>query len=196
MVAQSAQPVEPLAFPREERAAQVHENLRPTLRHEITETRIETRAVVEKVIEREVEKTKIVSGGPPLEPAARGVHTEMAAVRAPGVVARQERVVEPAESRVAPQRTEPSKAAPIVERRIPSSQAAIQSLIRPAPRLATVSPVRREEPQAAAPDIHITIGRIDIRALPSSARLEGASRRSGPKLDLENYLRSRAGGRA
>ena len=45
------------------------------------------------------------------------------------------------------------------------------------------------ETSAAAPTIHVTIGRIEVRAMPAPASApRGQASRSGPALSLQDYL--------
>jgi hypothetical protein len=50
-----------------------------------------------------------------------------------------------------------------------------------------------EPPPPAAPDIHISIGRVEVRATPPPATAAPAKPRPGPKLTLEAYMSQRNG---
>jgi hypothetical protein len=51
-----------------------------------------------------------------------------------------------------------------------------------------------EAPEDSAPSIHITIGRIEVRAVAPPQPARRAQRRVTPKLSLDDYLK-RSGGR-
>ncbi len=57
---------------------------------------------------------------------------------------------------------------------------------------------RRTEPvtptSPSAPAVHVTIGRIEVRAVPEGVGPRKSAQRQRPALGLEDYLRSRAGG--
>lgn len=69
----------------------------------------------------------------------------------------------------------------------------LQPVIRPAvtPRAPQVI-VQRE--RKSAPTIQVTIGRIEVRTASGPAAPSPAPRSGGPKLNLEDYLKSRGGG--
>jgi hypothetical protein len=49
---------------------------------------------------------------------------------------------------------------------------------------------------SAPPAIHITIGRVEVRAVAPAAAAVAAPRAAGrPRLSLEDYLKERSGGR-
>ena len=56
----------------------------------------------------------------------------------------------------------------------------------------------RDEPVTTAsppaPTVHVTIGRIEVRAVPAGVAQRTPAQRQRPALGLEDYLRSRAGG--
>lgn len=68
------------------------------------------------------------------------------------------------------------------------------------PRIAEprVIPPPREDPRSAPPAIHVTIGRVEVRATaPAAPPVPQKSKPSrAPKLSLDDYLRQRNGGRA
>jgi hypothetical protein len=63
------------------------------------------------------------------------------------------------------------------------------TLAEPAP-----FPVRREVPAAPAPTIHVSIGRIEVRATPAAKRPVRETAAARPAVDLETYLRQRSKG--
>ncbi len=90
---------------------------------------------------------------------------------------------------------------------VPASPAREQNPISPASARATAQPVIRPKvtpraPQvivqrepSPAPTIQVTIGRIEVRAASgASSSSSAAPRPAGPKLNLEDYLKNRAGG--
>jgi hypothetical protein len=50
------------------------------------------------------------------------------------------------------------------------------------------------ETRASAPAIHVTIGRVEVRAIQSAAPLPKPAKPKPPKLSLEDYLQKRDGG--
>jgi hypothetical protein len=57
-----------------------------------------------------------------------------------------------------------------------------------------ISPAIALKTAAQEPTIHVTIGRVEIRATTASPAPSRPARPAAPKLNLEDYLRSRAGG--
>jgi len=60
--------------------------------------------------------------------------------------------------------------------------------------IANSRPSPRPEPPAAEPVIHVTIGRIEVRATPAPKAPARERQAARPPVDLEEYLRQRAGG--
>src|SRR5262245_46335471 len=79
----------------------------------------------------------------------------------------------------------------LLERELPalSEVQAIVPTIRPLPRIEPVAP----SPVTPAPSINVTIGRVEVRAVPPPA-LQQAKPKPAPVLSLEDYLRQRANG--
>ena len=71
----------------------------------------------------------------------------------------------------------------------PPLPAAVIPLSRPV-AVRVAEPQRRPEP----PAVRITIGRVEVRAVPANPPAARPGRRASPKLSLEDYLRPRAGG--
>lgn len=71
----------------------------------------------------------------------------------------------------------------------PPLPAAVIPLSRPV-AVRVAEPQRPPEP----PSVRITIGRVEVRAVPANPPAARPGRRASPKLSLEDYLRPRAGG--
>ena len=73
------------------------------------------------------------------------------------------------------------------------SVASTPSIIQPARRAtpATIAP----QPAASTPTIHVTIGRIEVRATPPPSRQTQSKSAPVPTISLDDYLRGRSGGR-
>jgi hypothetical protein len=105
------------------------------------------------------------------------------------------RIDEPRETRTHERATQESDATEPLSR---SAKPTTPPVLLPPSR--STFPPARLQPGAARglplpePTIHVTIGRIEIRATPSSARPLQTARPAGPKLSLEEYLQSRGGG--
>ena len=149
------------------------------------ERRIET--IVEKTLEREVIKEQ-----PSAEPAIKEIQT----------------LTQPNLQQKPPDRTEPLSTPPpskVEVKHLPSPKepTAIKLLapknpppqrdIPPRTRAAARAEAkRRQEP--AAPIINVTIGRVEVRATTPANGKSHEARPSGPRLTLEDYLRSRGKG--
>jgi hypothetical protein len=91
-----------------------------------------------------------------------------------------------------------------VEVRLPSARTApvgprgghpVAASVPSAARVPVPPPTRsaaRREP--SAPDVHISIGRVEVRAATEPVVPPRRERRAEPLLSLDDYLRSRAGG--
>ena len=64
----------------------------------------------------------------------------------------------------------------------------------PHPAISRPQHANAREAAPAPPTIHVTIGRIEVRATPAATPPPRDARRAGPKLNLEDYLRTRGGG--
>jgi hypothetical protein len=62
------------------------------------------------------------------------------------------------------------------------------------PRALSRAESRQPAKQPAMPTIHVTIGRVEVRATPPAAGKSRSPQPVGPKLSLEDYLRSRGEG--
>jgi hypothetical protein len=85
-------------------------------------------------------------------------------------------------------------------RAVASSQSALQPRPSPMPRPAAATTTARRVIAAAPlpPTVHVSIGRIEIRAVSAASGGPKSSRSiqsSGPKLSLDDYLKSRNGAR-
>lgn len=126
-----------------------------------------------------------------------------------GAAARQQRpklephirrtVIERIEKReqTQPQTTPSRETASIAESRL-SKQVSIvaQSQVTPAQRFAHLGSAnaRRKQTPQPEPTIHVTIGRVEVRAAPPAAPPPKARRSEPPVMSLDEYLRKRAGG--
>src|ERR1017187_4208599 len=142
------------------------------------------------LVEREVAQPQ-----PLMQPAAR-VQENAAVSLAPASPASVRRVDR---SDGGPLREEagsrPSQFSPVVPD--PARTAVVSPVVQPAVRPAPAprplpAIVQRERP--SPPTIQVTIGRIEVRASSAPAVASRAARPSGPKLDLDDYLKARSGG--
>jgi hypothetical protein len=83
---------------------------------------------------------------------------------------------------------------PADDRRLSKGEA--PPLLRPRVTLAepAPSPLRREASVAPAPTIHVSIGRIEVRATPAAKGPVRETAAARPAVDLETYLRQRSKG--
>ncbi|HEU5330776.1 MAG TPA: hypothetical protein VFU78_21970, partial [Thermomicrobiales bacterium] len=91
---------------------------------------------------------------------------------------------------------QPAPLTPSTQRILPSSprQAILaQPQVRPL-TVPTPAPRPSEPQREAAPSIQVTIGRVEVRAVPAETPAR-AARPAPPTLSLEDYLRQRNGGR-
>jgi len=69
-----------------------------------------------------------------------------------------------------------------------------RSELRPPLVVPQVESLRALQPPAAPPAVHVTIGRVEVRAMPQPARAP-AARPAGPRMSLDDYLQSRGEGK-
>jgi hypothetical protein len=153
--------------------------------------RIETE---ERRIERETEIVRPVMRTAPAPP----VETRREATRpapSPAFEAQRPRATD----EMVAQRAEPRELAlkipviPVAAR--PAKPAAPAPVLAQPPRpLMRIQPAEQER-KSAEPTVQVTIGRIEIRAVPPPWPHTAAPRPTTPKLKLEDYLRARSGGR-
>jgi hypothetical protein len=72
----------------------------------------------------------------------------------------------------------------------PATPPVVQPALRPAAIPPPVQPMPQRE-RSPEPTIHVTIGRIEVRATQASSGPSRPVRPNGPKLSLDDYLRSR-----
>ncbi|MEA2165512.1 MAG: hypothetical protein QOK37_3639 [Thermoanaerobaculia bacterium] len=111
-----------------------------------------------------------------------------------GVASPRERVGSAREQLENPERPERASSRISMPPRITPSRIVTET--QPAPRTQSVLRSSRQHPQAtAAPDVHITIGRVEVRAVPA-AELPSRGRSAAPSglMNLDDYLRRRDGG--
>jgi hypothetical protein len=169
--------------------AEIQEPVRPPLRPHVAASSktVETRTVRETIVERQIEKSAIeIRVATPKPPAVDA--PAIAAIRPASAPVRHEDEARPKPVALLPEHPQPGKSLP------PAARPAIQPATRRA-AAAKPRPAPAEPMEAAAPTIHVTIGRVEVRAVPAAALAPGAVRPFAPKLNLEDYLRSRGGGR-
>lgn len=93
----------------------------------------------------------------------------------------------PRPGQLAPQ---PAAAAPPVVRAPPVPLPATPVAAKPA----RVRHSADSQPNAVAPAIHVTIGRVEVRAVQAPPAAPRAARPAAPRLSLEEYLQPRSGG--
>jgi hypothetical protein len=158
----------------------------------VTVKRIET---TERIIERETEIVRLVKDGAPLA----GTQQERARPRgAPPIEPRPVRtkhdIVETRTGRREPSLKPPDAPALVRPAKAAPPAPVLAAPARPAMRPLQPAPAREQEHRSAEPAIHVTIGRVEIRAVPPPPGA-AAAKPATPKLKLEDYLRARSGGR-
>jgi hypothetical protein len=93
----------------------------------------------------------------------------------------------------------PRESPPLLRRRTSASQEKSQIVVQPeiisplkpaaTPAVSLLQPSPKEPPA-----IHVTIGRVEVRAMMPAAQVKPPPERSAPKMSLDDYLRSRNGG--
>lgn len=89
----------------------------------------------------------------------------------------------------------PPETSPTVAPLQPERVAAVRAPVDLSPvRLSPARPSQLEpEPSIAGPDIRVTIGRVEVRAIPPPSPAPRRSSPAGPRLSLEDYLKKFAG---
>jgi hypothetical protein len=136
------------------------------------------------------------SGGPVIIPRERAV---ISSVRQPEISPeRSEPNSSPVTTGTEPSPLSPSRIIPVKE------SPTIRPAPVPAPTIEVTSRRSRasawesiDAPQLAssAPTIHVTIGRIEVRATPPPVSVQPKSRPAAPLMSLDDYLRQRGGGK-
>ena len=149
-------------------------------------TTIET--IVERIVEREVVTER---------------STETPAIKAVTTFAQPDLHAKPSSHGTAAEQKQSAKAE-VTPLRPPKEQTAIKPVAEkkvitrkdPTPILRALSRAESRQPakQPPAPAIHVTIGRVEVRATPPAANKPRVAQAVGPKLSLEDYLRSRGEG--
>jgi hypothetical protein len=135
-----------------------------------------------------------VTAATPVDRGARDVAADVPAARATGRQAPQDGFAgrEPSFSEVGPEAPalRPSE---IADQPLPVPRPPAPPLLLPPRRRPRFEAARREQPAASSvPAVHVTIGRIEVRAVtdPAPTRRERAE---SPVMSLADYLKSRAG---
>jgi hypothetical protein len=147
------------------------------------ERTIET--IVEKTIEREVIKEQATE-----EPAIKEIQTFTHPHPQPQTLHRDEGKPAPQPPKVEVKHLPAPKEAPPIKPLVPKSP--IRSQPTP-PKMRAVSRADSKRPATPpAPVINVTIGRVEVRATAPMPTKAQTARPAGPKLSLDDYLRSRA----
>jgi hypothetical protein len=152
----------------------------PTMTPERT---IET--IVEKTIEREVIKEQT-----PEEPAIREIQTFTQPTPEPQPPPRDDTASTAQPSKVEVRHLPAPKQATPIKPLAPKNPARYPTTALKTRAAARAEAKRRPEPPA--PIINVTIGRVEVRATTPTTSKAQAARPAGPKLSLDDYLRSRA----
>ena len=148
---------------------------------------------IETIVERRVER-EIIKAHSADQPVVKEVHT----VTQTNEQSKPSRKNDGEQSRQS-QKAEVKQLTPPIERRTnePSiRQKPVPSGNQPAiKRAAARADAKDSSKQATAPVIHVTIGRVEVRATPPPANKSRVAQRAGPKLSLEDYLRARGEGK-
>lgn len=175
-----------------DREARPTRDLQPRVVKEPEEITVAPQRLIETIVERRVQR-EIISE-----------HLEEASTEAPpglssqSTNSREASRDHPGEPVKAPVRVEIKPASPPEEQttikpstqRKPFSRQSSPPITRVASR---IEATRALQPQAP-PTIHVTIGRVEVRATPQAAR-PPAPRPAAPRMSLEDYLRSRGEGK-
>lgn len=86
----------------------------------------------------------------------------------------------------------PPPTSPVVATRVAPKRHLNQTL--PSPSKHLTPELTESERAAATPAIHVTIGRVEVRAIQPPPATPRPARRSAPKLSLGDYLQQRSGG--
>ncbi len=146
------------------------------------ERRIET--IVEKTIEREVIKEQAPEG-----PAIKEVQTFMQPNLQEKLLQRAEGLSTEQPSKVEVKHLPPRKEATAIKPLAPKNPPPRRDIPPGTRAAARAEATRRPEP--AGPIINVTIGRVEVRATTTANGKTQAARPAGPRLSLEDYLRSR-----
>lgn len=148
---------------------------------------------VETIVERRVER-EIIKEHSTDEPAIKEVHT-LTQVNEQSKPSREKDSTQPKQ----PLREEVKQLTPSIERRTsersigqkPSPPQNQPKVTRAVPR----AEAKDSSEQTTAPVIHVTIGRVEVRATPPATKKPRAAQSAGPKMSLEDYLRARVEGK-
>ncbi|MBI2753368.1 MAG: hypothetical protein HYX46_07620 [Betaproteobacteria bacterium] len=179
-------PAEVASFPVSAPAGRtIAETVAPDRHVSLQSETIERLTVRETVVEKQIERAAVSVRVSP--------QADAPATRAEAAAPARARPETPAEPRVA------HKTAPEAHEEAPRP-APVAWIAKPevhTARQPAAAPIRQTQPAkmpVAPPEVHVTIGRIEIRATPTQTPARTA-RRSAPKLSLEDYLRARGGAR-
>lgn len=158
--------------------------------HQLTHTPAQT---IETIVERRVER-EIIKEHSTDQPALKEVHS----VDQPTGRSKPAREHDGAEEK------QPLKAE-VKQPRTAKEQTIVKPLIQqkppprrdspPVSRVLSRAEAKHSSKQSLPPVIHVTIGRVEVRATPPAAGKPRAPQPVGPKMSLEDYLRSRGEGK-
>lgn len=153
------------------------------------EITVAPRRLIETIVERRVER-EVVKEHVTDQPAINEVHAFTQSIRQPKSNDKDSQpkpALKAEVKRPAPPKEEttikPSKQRPVPRRDIPP-------YIRAVARAESRQPLKQETP----PVIHVTIGRVEVRATSAAVGKTRSARPVGPKMTLEDYLSSRSKG--
>ena len=143
------------------------------------------KTIVEKTIEREVIKEQTTQ-----EPAIKEIQTFTQPNLQPQPSHRDESTSTEQPSKVEVRHVSAPKEATPIKHLVPKNPER-SPIIPPKTRAATRAEAKRR-PEPPAPIINVTIGRVEVRATTPTTSKAQTARPAGPKLSLDDYLRSRA----
>lgn len=165
---------------------------KPTALAKPQEISIEPARLIETIVERKVDREIIKEHS-----------TDNPAIKKSDTVAQLDSQPKPSPDHDKPQPQQPLKAE-VKRLTRPKEQNTIRPLVQekpsprrdPAPIVRPQSRAESKEPskQPTPPIIHVTIGRIEVRATPPATARPRVAHPIGPKMSLEDYLRSRGKG--
>lgn len=149
--------------------------------------------LIETIVERRVER-EIISEHLRDTPAVEEAHTFARPLTSPREPSRDhdgEQAKQPSKAetkQISPPKEE-TTIKPITQKK-PAPRRDTAPLVRAASRIESARALKQPTP----PTIHVTIGRVEVRATPHATGQPQAARPAGPKMSLEDYLRSRGEG--